>query len=52
MAASQEPMRIGWIEEERSCPDCGGPIEASTATEKPFRVCRSCYDAYVENAGR
>jgi hypothetical protein len=32
------------------CPDCGRPIEAGP--EDSYRVCRACYDAYVDNAGR
>ena len=32
------------------CPDCGRPIEAGPGDS--YRVCRACYDAYVDNAGR
>jgi hypothetical protein len=37
---------------EPSCPDCGSRIEPNPEGEKPFAICRPCYDAYVENAGR
>jgi hypothetical protein len=37
---------------ERSCPDCGLPIEADLAPHKPVALCRACYDVYVVNAGR
>jgi hypothetical protein len=51
MSARPEPSE--WLDDsERTCPDCGGPIEANTATEKPYLICRPCYDAYVDNAGR
>jgi tRNA(Ile2) C34 agmatinyltransferase TiaS len=30
------------------CPDCGQTVRSDDAG----RLCRSCYDAYVENAGR
>ena len=33
-----------------TCQDCGRPIEAGAG--ESFRSCRSCYDVYVENAGR
>jgi NMD protein affecting ribosome stability and mRNA decay len=32
------------------CTDCGRPIEVGAG--ESFRVCRACYDAYVDNAGR
>jgi hypothetical protein len=46
---STEAVRIDRV--ERRCPDCGRPIEPAT-TGKRFRTCRSCYDVYVDNAGR
>ncbi len=33
----------------RSCPDCGTPMEPA---EAGHRICQGCYDAYVDNAGR
>lgn len=32
------------------CSDCGRAVEAHA--EESYRVCRACYDAYVDNAGR
>ena len=53
MTAHPEPMRAEpLVGAERACPDCGGPVEAESATDHPFFICRSCYDAYVDNAGR
>jgi hypothetical protein len=37
---------------ETACADCGSPIEMSAGMEKAFSICQSCYDAYVDNAGR
>lgn len=37
---------------DRSCPDCGGPLEPDTAPAKPAPVCNACYEVYVHNAGR
>ncbi len=36
---------------EGVCADCGSQIEAGEATGGAYSTCRSCYDAYVENAG-
>jgi ribosomal protein L37AE/L43A len=33
------------------CQDCGRPVEVDRDGQ-PFRICGSCYNAYVENAGR
>jgi hypothetical protein len=36
------------------CQDCGRPFAAGTGTDaagEPFRVCRACYDVYVDHAG-
>jgi formamidopyrimidine-DNA glycosylase len=53
MTAQPEPMGAEpFGGAERLCPDCGGQIEAESATDRPFFICRSCYDAYVDNAGR
>jgi len=43
-----EPVDDDWADVEPVCPDCGGPIEDGPVV----RLCRGCYDAYVENAGR
>jgi hypothetical protein len=42
---------------ERRCQDCGGSLGVDSEDQRdragePFRICRSCYDAYVDNAGR
>ncbi len=34
----------------RRCPDCDGPMEPGA--DVSHRICRGCYDAYVDNAGR
>jgi hypothetical protein len=53
MAAQPEPIETGWADgADRHCPECGSPIEEGAARLGPFRVCRSCYDAYVDHAGR
>jgi hypothetical protein len=53
MAVQPEPMGAEWIRgTDRECPDCGRPIEANKVTEPLYAICRSCYDAYVDNAGR
>jgi len=39
---------------QRRCEDCGRLFAAGTRTDpagEPFRVCRACYDVYVDNAG-
>jgi formylmethanofuran dehydrogenase subunit E len=36
------------------CQDCGQPFVAGMETDsggQPFRVCRPCYDVYVDTAG-
>jgi hypothetical protein len=51
MSAQPEPMEVERATRtSRPCPDCGGPMEADA--EEWFRICRPCYDAYVDNAGR
>jgi hypothetical protein len=53
MAAPPEPTETGCIDgDDRPCPECGEPIEEGGERVEPFRVCRSCYDAYVDHAGR
>ncbi len=52
MTAQLEPRGSETDPGERSCPDCGQPVEADSAPHKPAATCRSCYDAYVDNAGR
>lgn len=53
MTAQLEPRGSGTDPgRERSCPDCGQPVEADSAPHKPAAICRACYDAYVEHAGR
>jgi len=53
MSAQPEPMGVEQIGgAEAACPDCGGPIGTEAVTDNPFFICRSCYDAYVDNAGR
>ena len=42
--------KVGTDGTVRLCPDCGRPIEAGA--EEWYRLCRACYDAYVDNAGR
>jgi hypothetical protein len=37
--------------DSRSCGDCGRRVELDD-DGNPFAVCRACYDAYVDNAGR
>ena len=46
--AAREPRPVPY---GRSCDDCGRPVELD-GEGNPFAVCRSCYDVYVENAGR
>ena len=36
----------------RTCADCGLPLVDPSPAGHPFRVCRACYDVYVDNAGR
>lgn len=50
MSARTEADRSEGV--ERLCHDCGSPIEADVEADKPFLVCRPCYEAPVENAGR
>ncbi len=53
MSAQPEPRSTEQLAAaDQACPDCGGPIEAEAAADDPFFICRSCYDAYVDNAGR
>jgi len=53
MAVQPGPTETMWIHGgERTCPECGGPIEVGVDPARPFRLCRPCYDAYVEHAGR
>lgn len=42
--------RVGIDDTVQLCSDCGRPMEAGA--EESYRVCRACYDAYVDNAGR
>jgi len=60
-----DPAEIPWIDgaeylavreprpvpDGRPCRDCGRPVELD-GEGNPFPVCRSCYDVYVDNAGR
>jgi hypothetical protein len=53
MSAQPQPTRAEQSDgAEPACPDCGGPIGAEVAADNPSFICRSCYDAYVDNAGR
>jgi hypothetical protein len=53
MAAQPDTTGTEWTDgTDRPCPDCGRPIEEGAGRVGPFRVCRSCYDAYVDHAGR
>jgi hypothetical protein len=50
----REPRRS---HSERRCQDCGSSFGADCEDQRDwtgerFRICRSCYDAYVDNAGR
>jgi len=51
MAAPRDGLeRVGIDDTVRLCSDCGRPLEAGA--EEWYRLCRACYDAYVDNAGR
>jgi hypothetical protein len=51
MTAPPEGLEsTGMDDAVRPCADCGRPIEAGAG--ESYRLCRACYDAYVDNAGR
>jgi formamidopyrimidine-DNA glycosylase len=50
VSAQPEPERFD--DTGKICQECGRPIEEDLRAGKPFVVCRSCYDAPVDNAGR
>ena len=51
MTAQPDRWESAGIEDTvQLCSDCGRPMEAGA--EESYRVCRACYDAYVDNAGR
>jgi hypothetical protein len=49
-AQPEGPESAGIDDGVQRCPDCGGLVESGAG--QPYRVCRACYDAYVDNAGR
>jgi NMD protein affecting ribosome stability and mRNA decay len=53
MTAQPDPVGVERMsDDEWTCADCGSPIEANAEMDKAFSMCRPCYDAYVDNAGR